>query len=596
MMTLIKKNSFAGKVLFLLFFLAICLPGFVFLRSDSDSSLSYGIYADEGYKTFNARNRVLFGKYFWNKNDEYEGWYKRSPVMTGIYIQAFNFFGVNLLTIRVVAAIFTVFSIFLIYLISKKFFRDKKHLKFLSVSLAGFSYIYFTYGRIGFFEIPANVPLLLIVMGCFLFLDYYNRNREIRENLLGYLFSILLIFIGIVFSYKIKLTSLISIIAILGGAGVSVVIIEIKRNPGFSEKTKVKIIRYLISGLIIIFFSSLLLFSSFECLRGMIYASRPFSPVLITFLSLLKTRFIAYNPIIFLFAGIFSLYTIAGYTKNNINKMDNNQTGYFDLIFVVWFLLSSVITISLVYHPLRYFLHAYVPMFFCAARFITEKKEIEKYLESKKTIIQRIILFFLLIISASSLLFSVSMGLAGFYHTDKFVHALKDNLINLRFINIFNLCYPVFIGGVLIVMLFIVRKKIVKKVGFNKIIMFFLCIYFLCQSMLFGKWLLTNEQSIFRLSGEITKFVGEDRILAGSMAPSLGVENRIRTIYINANEEEKAWNLYNLRKIKPDFLIISGDSQFGKIKKIYPLEMSRARLIKKYHLGVHELKLYALKW
>jgi hypothetical protein len=74
-----------------------------------------GAYCDEGYKTLDARNWILYGSIKWTDTDEYPGWLNDSPLTVWLNYLAFKYFGVSLFSARLVSLFFALGSCLLFY-------------------------------------------------------------------------------------------------------------------------------------------------------------------------------------------------------------------------------------------------------------------------------------------------------------------------------------------------------------------------------------------------------------------------------------------------------------------------------------------------
>jgi hypothetical protein len=106
-------GSGSSKYCFLL--LVALLLGTVGLRAihlDADPAAWFideiGYQVDEGYKTLAPRNLSLYGTIQWNPHDQYTGWMTRSAITQWPYYWAFNTFGAQLSSARVVSIIYAV--------------------------------------------------------------------------------------------------------------------------------------------------------------------------------------------------------------------------------------------------------------------------------------------------------------------------------------------------------------------------------------------------------------------------------------------------------------------------------------------------------
>ncbi|MGQ9631692.1 MAG: ArnT family glycosyltransferase [bacterium] len=133
----------------------------------SDLSWSRAPFTDEGFKAYNARNRVLFGSWKIADYDEYPGWHIQSPLFSFLLYISFSLFGVGFIQARAVALIFGILSPIILALILS--LNDRRREALIAYFLLGSGYTYLMYARLSLLEIPMNffiaLSLLLLAMG-----------------------------------------------------------------------------------------------------------------------------------------------------------------------------------------------------------------------------------------------------------------------------------------------------------------------------------------------------------------------------------------------------------------------------------------------
>ena len=156
----LKGSIFSAGTL-LLFLGSYFLFHLYFLEADTPASLTYGAgtYCDEGYKTLDARNIVLFGTTHWTDLDDYHGWIKGSPITVYFNYIMFSNFGVSLTSARLGNVFFAMGCFILFYLILEKIY-DRRH-AFLGIILCGVNQVFFFYSRIALFEFKMMFFVLL---------------------------------------------------------------------------------------------------------------------------------------------------------------------------------------------------------------------------------------------------------------------------------------------------------------------------------------------------------------------------------------------------------------------------------------------------
>ena len=152
-----KKLSLVAAVI-----LALCALRLVHLEADVPRDLttwSVGIFVDEGYKTLDARNLVLFGTPNWNPGDDYPGWRNQSPLTHWAYYFSFLALGQHLGSARVVsvlccAALLAAFA-------ATMWRRYSTGVLLLGLLLLGTGHVLFFFSRIALLEYPLTLVLCL---------------------------------------------------------------------------------------------------------------------------------------------------------------------------------------------------------------------------------------------------------------------------------------------------------------------------------------------------------------------------------------------------------------------------------------------------
>ena len=142
---------------------------FIYIHADTPYFLTddAGAYCDEGYKTNDARNLVLFGNTKWSENDQYRGWLKGSPITVYYNYLLFKLFGVSLTIARLGNLLFALGSLFLFYLILKKSYDHQTAL--LGLILCAVNQVFFFYSRLALLEFKMMF-FILLGLYCMLFI------------------------------------------------------------------------------------------------------------------------------------------------------------------------------------------------------------------------------------------------------------------------------------------------------------------------------------------------------------------------------------------------------------------------------------------
>jgi hypothetical protein len=128
--------------------------------------LDIGFHVDDGYKTLDARNRIVFGKTHWNANDDYPGWSKSSPFTQQSYYYAFKILGLHLSSARLVNV--CLFTVFLIVVMMTTRRHWNSNIVLFGAFLFAIDPTLFNFSRVTLFEIAL---ILFIYTGILLLLS-----------------------------------------------------------------------------------------------------------------------------------------------------------------------------------------------------------------------------------------------------------------------------------------------------------------------------------------------------------------------------------------------------------------------------------------
>jgi 4-amino-4-deoxy-L-arabinose transferase-like glycosyltransferase len=135
---------------------------------------SAGIYFDEGIYCHNARNKILFGRWI---TDEWNPLVYNAP-LTLVYYLGFRFFGVSIVTVKVINILFGLLGILLFQAALRTYLRSGPALAV--TSLFALDYYSQMYNRLGLLE---NFSCFCFILGFFFFAR--SRGRSSMAFLLG---------------------------------------------------------------------------------------------------------------------------------------------------------------------------------------------------------------------------------------------------------------------------------------------------------------------------------------------------------------------------------------------------------------------------
>ncbi len=115
-----------------------------------DLTTSAATITDEGFKTYDPRNIVLYGDIKWTPEDEYQGWAGTSPLATIPYLWIFRNFGVSYASIRLLSVAYAALTMILLFLFLMRNYDRATAL--VGLLLFGTNYFTAMYNRLGLFE------------------------------------------------------------------------------------------------------------------------------------------------------------------------------------------------------------------------------------------------------------------------------------------------------------------------------------------------------------------------------------------------------------------------------------------------------------
>jgi hypothetical protein len=168
-----------------------------------------GFHIDEGYKTFAAKNLLVFGTSHWNPQDTYRGWLANSPITQYSYYAAFNAWGLELASARLVSVGFFTLFIIIFCIVAMRFWGPSTAL--LGAIMLSLDPALYHFSRVALFE----SALILVIFTAILSLSALPKNRRFTA-------MAVLAFAAFFASYLIKMSALMylapacAIIALVG--------------------------------------------------------------------------------------------------------------------------------------------------------------------------------------------------------------------------------------------------------------------------------------------------------------------------------------------------------------------------------------------
>ena len=171
----------------LLLVVIIAAAGMRLWHLDADPPAWYipvdvGFHIDEGYKTLDAKNRIVFGATHWNANDDYPGWSKGSPLTQQSYYLAFKTFGLQLSSARLVNVF--LFTVFLATMVIATRLIWGSHIALIGAVLIAINPALFNFSRVALFEIAL---ILFIYTGMLLLIPLKPHRHLIALAMLAFI-------------------------------------------------------------------------------------------------------------------------------------------------------------------------------------------------------------------------------------------------------------------------------------------------------------------------------------------------------------------------------------------------------------------------
>ncbi len=609
------KRFYAIIVFLLLLFTAF---RFIYINADApgDITFSAATFTDEGFKTYAARNKVVFGNWKWSPDEQYESWLKKSPLSTWTYVKAFQLFGANIFSIRLISVLYSAATMLLLFVFLLRRFDRKTAL--LGLILFGSNYFSIIYNRMGFFETHLNFYLMLAVLGI---AEAFSANNKIILRIT----SLVLGSFSIFMAFNIKVSFIVAFIAMLPAL---ILMLVSKRDTAGLQLNRLFVI--ITSGIAFIYITLAYLGPLTKKIQLLFnkkvfgsFVIKTFDPVHVAFGKAFHQEFIIVQPIVFLLGLFFARYTFYSFIIKRQQKIT-------DLFLSSWLLFGFLILNLMSYHPARYFHMLTIPIVALAARMLLQNSVVEyqSFLESKQKFpfnMMKLLLFIGILINAGMVVIENILPFSfkalfsrKLYSYFLLVHGKVHGSLQSS-----GLFWFIFVMAILFLLYFFImiflivkRKKIIAKISqinFQKV-----CIsaIIILQMFLFGKWIFTHTHSLYNTSVKLEKILPDNSILFGSWSAGLVMNNRFRSIILQqdcwynrkliakliAGKEIPVYKKINGRikllseKNQPLYLAVSPKLIFEKhIAKLYKKYISPERLVMKRAFGFFDVEIYRVR-
>ncbi|MBN2160421.1 MAG: hypothetical protein JW807_13590 [Spirochaetes bacterium] len=582
-----------------------------------DLSISAAAYTDEGFKTYDARNRVLFGDWKWTPEDQYGGWLSTSPLTVLPYTWIFSRFGVSYASIRVLSVAYAAVTMILLFLFLARTYDRLTAL--IGLVLFGSNYFTAMYNRLGLYE---GHLICFVMIALFGFAEALRPRREARgaaRAAARVLFLAVGIF-GLAGGFFIKRNLLVIFPAVTPA-----LVLYFFARRGWSERSLNRILVALIAAFALFYG----IFAHFWFLRNALAFSllshRIFGQPIIAFLP-----FTAFDPIHmvgaksmymeFVFLHPFTFFAGMALALCTLHRfIFGERRNAADLVLSSWLVFGTVLLTLLYYNPSRYYLLFIIPLIALAARFIAGFAEYRpsSYITEKKGFPHNAMFwgFIAFMLLYTGIVFLVQTVPASARN------ALVDRLYPAYLKGDFSGA-AVIIGIALALWLCCIaaavlnRKRLLALAQGPKFPALLLSLILALQLFQYGKWFLFHEHNLQRTSVELGRELPPDAILAGSWSAGLVVENRLKCLILQSlipyNHNLLKKLLYNIeipvRKIAdgktateyrggmPVYLAVCRNVIFEKaIADMYREHFVPENLVKTVRFGYFRIEIYRLK-
>jgi 4-amino-4-deoxy-L-arabinose transferase-like glycosyltransferase len=497
--------------------LALCVAVFALqiLRIDADTPVKLGsvrfdagAFCDEGYKTLDARNRVLFGTEHWTPEDQYAGWAERSPVSVELDTLVFRLFGVELRNVRLLSLAFAIASAALFaWLLTWRFGRLSAA---LGVLLLAIHPLFVVYGRLALFEIKV---LFFSLAGLAALLIPRPWPGWVRWPVGVLAFAL---------AWGAKET------AVFGLAALAIAWILLRTS---AELTSVVKRRVAIWGLVLAAVVVLALLERFGVvlrLRG-----RELSSLVGFGRELFMLDVLRMNPLLTLLGTVASVLVL----RRLVTRAPPPRTE--DVLMVSWFWVQTLTFTVFNYHPSRYYLVALPGLLWLALLALREAHGLHEELFVRPGGLVTILLGLVLSVGFWHLATS-SAVFVGLLHPR---NSESKQFFLARFGAALLASWPVLVAGVL----FLGGR--ISPGGVRRALVGLLALAAALNLWMFAAWMAAPRYELRAGSAQM-KTLPPDSVLVGDWAPELTLDTSLRTLYLTWD------NLHRLRRIKPTHVVV----------------------------------------
>jgi hypothetical protein len=527
----------------LLLFLVGAFAALQLVRVSADSpvflSRDIGIFIDEGFKTLDARNMVLYGKTHWTDEDEYSGWLLGSPFTVLPNFAVFKVFGVSLSNARTLGTCFAVGVLMILFAFTRITYGGR--LALLCVLLLATNHIFFFHGRTALFEVKA----LFFMVSTLYFMKKARRDPVFFA----------LVILSCTAVYFCKRTMITFVLAV----GVYYVL------TAWRGALLRRLTRPLVAALLLIATLGTAYFLEFhsDLFKGATVVGRDLRGPLTALTAWATPTFFKKIPVL---SWLALLYVGFVFARLMFERTYRNA----DILFSVWLITGILVHSFFDYRPLRYHMVFLVPIVVLAARGMLALPEIlGAAIEGRGKWVMRAVILLSVIWLA---LFAIWSLLSSFSFLRPVLDLLSGHAPALA------------VGSALVLVTIGLygcrRRESILRVLRNRheaICVVLTVLIVVTHLIPIAAWMRAPQYELASLSGGL-RSLGEEVIVVGQWAPQLCVDTTCKTLYSDLflggkGKDPHTMNLENLESIRPDFVVfVDGvsDAYRNEFERLYP--------------------------
>ena len=536
------RRFYPAAILLIVLFTGMRL---VHINADApqDLSISAASYTDEGFKTYEPRNKALFGDWKWTPEDEYEGWTKTSPLTVNLYAWIFKHFGVSYASIRSLSVLYgAITMIFLFLFLARNFDRVTA---LIGLILFGTNFFTAMYNRLGLYE-----PHLV----CFLMISLYGFSEFIltyrsapgtaagkgsrAATIITRTAFLLLGLLGLAAGFFVKRNLLLVLPAVAPG-----LLLLISNRIGKSEKFMNRLLILLLGSFLLFYllFAHLGIFKiklaffllSYRAFGQALISLIPFTafdPAHLVLGKILYMEFIFLHPFTFSAALLYSIYTFYNYIFRK------RQSGL-DLLLSSWFIFGFIFTTVMYYSPSRYYLLMVIPMIVLTARCIAgfSPDGIGAFIAGKKKFPYNAVFFLFLLLAVLDTGVIAIVQAVPASMRNRLVDILYPAFVNKEYARALPIAAPVLaVAAVLSLLPILFRRRLREALSRPNFHIILFSLILALQLFQYGKWFFFHDHALYETSRELGRELPARSIIAGSWSAGLVVENGLRPLIMQS--------------------------------------------------------------